>query len=92
MKNITKLSEQSKNPSLLSKRERKKHLTTIKDTLHKGLGAKMFTGIGEKKPLICNVCGERIYSCISEVIKGKIYSYCNKKSCREKIEQIKREK
>jgi hypothetical protein len=90
MNEFQKKQERLQNPKLRTKRERRKKLTIIKDTLHRGLGKKVFTGMGEKKPLICDICKEKIYKCISEVIKSKIYCFCDKSKCKEEIEKIRR--
>jgi formylmethanofuran dehydrogenase subunit E len=94
MQDIKKKSEQSKNPTSISRRERRKKLTRIKDTLHRGCGKKVYCGFdlpGKKKePLTCDICKEIIYSCTSEVINGKIINYCKKTSCRDEINKIKK--
>jgi hypothetical protein len=81
---------QKENECKTSKRERKKKFSKFKDVLHKNFGNKNSPGMGECKPLICTICGERIYSCISEVIGGKIHTYCDKTSCRDEISKLKR--
>jgi hypothetical protein len=89
MLDIKKKTEQATNPSDMSKRIRRKKLAHIKDTLHRGCGKKVFGGYGEGKSLICDICKEVIYSCTSEIIKGKIVNYCSKNSCREEVEKLK---
>lgn len=90
MKDIKKMAEGQKNPSDMSKRVRRKKLAHIKDTLHKGLGNKVFGGYGEGKSLTCDICKEVVYSCTSEVIKGKIVNYCSKNKCKEEVSKLKR--
>lgn len=89
MKDIKKVSEGQKNPSDMNKRVRRKKLARIKDSLHRGLGKKVFGGYGEGKSLICDICKEIIYSCTSEIIKGKIINYCSKDKCREEVSKLK---
>lgn len=92
MQDIKKKSEQSKNPTSTSRRERRKKLSRIKDTLHRGCGKKVYSGIGEGDwgNLHCNICGEKIYSLTSEVIHGKIINYCNKTECRDEVDKLKK--
>jgi hypothetical protein len=92
MNNIKKKTEQSRNPSEQSKKERRKKLARIKDTLHKGMGKKVFKGIGEgnRGHLNCHICREKAYTLTSEVIHGIIVNYCDKTSCRDEVEKLKR--
>jgi hypothetical protein len=89
MLDIKKKTEQATNPSDMSKRVRRKKLAHIKDTLHKGLGKKVFGGYGEGKSLICDICKEVIYSCTSEIVKGKLINYCSKDKCKEEVSKLK---
>ena len=73
---IKKKIEQSKNPSSLTKRQRRKKLNVIKDTLHRGLGKKMFKGMGELQPHYCDICKERIYKTIVKTIGKRLITYC----------------
>jgi hypothetical protein len=92
MQDIKKKSEQSKNPTSISRRERRKKLTRIKDTLHRGCGKKVYSGYGKGKwgDLKCHICGEKIYSCTIEVIHGKIVNYCNKTTCKDEVDKLKK--
>jgi hypothetical protein len=87
-----KKQEKAKNVSGADKRRRRKAFTRIKDTLHKGLGSKAYSGIGDGEwgRLHCNICGERVYSMTSEVIYGKIINYCEKIFCRDEIDKMKK--
>lgn len=90
MNNLKKQKDKLQNPSHLTKRQRRKKLNVIKDTLHGGLGKKIFLGFGNGKSLICDICGSHIYECVSEIIKGKIYTYCDSSKCIEEINKFKK--
>ncbi len=76
MKNIKQLSEKSQNPTSLTKRERRKKFKIIKDTLHSACGKKTYSGIGDKKPLICDICKKRVFKLKTEIINTKLINHC----------------
>lgn len=59
-----------------TKAERRKKLTRVKDTLHKGLGKKQFSGIGDGEPLICDICGKRVTTIRIAPFEQWIVHYC----------------
>jgi NAD-dependent SIR2 family protein deacetylase len=80
---INKKKEISQNPTFKSKRERRKKFIKIKDTLHSGLGKKIYSGIGEKKDLYCDICGKRVYNITILTVDNKLTKVC--KHCKGKV-------
>ena len=75
MKKIDK-KEFSQNPTDSKKRERRRKFSKVKDALHKGLGKKVFSGIGEPKGLYCDICQKKVNKVLSIVQDEKIKLVC----------------
>lgn len=84
MENIKKKQEKARNVSGAEKRKRRKAFTRIKDTLHRGLGNKVFSGIGEGKKSSCDNCGKHESKFTSMVVKGIIVMLCE--YCKNKVD------
>jgi len=62
-----------------TKKERRKKFSYFKDALHRNFGSKAVSGMGEKKPLYCSICKQKIY--IARYIWIGDIHYCLCDSC-----------
>lgn len=71
---------QKNNECKTTKKQRRKKLSKFKDTMHSLFGFPKFAGIGEGKPNICDICGQKEYKILSIYDKKvkKIIHYCEK--------------
>lgn len=90
-KEILKKNEQT-NKCKTTKAERRKKFNKFKDIAHKSFGPINSVGYGEGKLSFCSICKERIFKATAEFIKGTIYLYCDKITCRDEIRRLKKER
>ena len=76
--------KQQNNKCKTSKTDRRKKFNYIKDVLHRGCGNKIYSisGLGNKKPLICDICKERVFHLYGKLIGDKLINTC--KHCKNK--------